>query len=151
MNLQRSIALKMLGGERDTNMIEIATIWQKVKLVFSFFKLPSWIYQKLLFCYRCYTFNKLANDKRKFMFEVYEDKERFDVMFYNNNQVRIKCLEIDGFINATYHERDWGRQEDDYYTYTLTPEYLPIVEKAWRKSKDKHFQKTTFDYSNIPF
>jgi hypothetical protein len=134
-------------------MIDIAIVWQKVKLVFSFLKLPSWIYKKLLFWYRYRTFNKLANDKRKFMFEVYRDKQRDDVMFYNNNQVRIKCLEIDGFINAIYHERDWEEQKEECYTYKLTPEYLPIVEKAWRKSKDKHFQETTFDYSteDIPF
>ena len=142
-------------------MIDIAIVWQKVKLVFSFLKLPSWIYKKLLFWYRYRTFNKLAGDKRKFMFEVYRNKQRCDVMFYNNNQVLIKCLEIDGFINSVYHERIikedcYGREykEEDCYTYTLTPEYLPIVEKAWRKSKDKHFQETTFDYSkedDIPF
>ena len=131
-------------------MIDIAIIWQKVKLVFSFLKLPSWIYKKLLFWYRYRTFNKLANDKRNFMLEVYRNKQRCDVMFYNNNEVLIKCLEIDGYINAIW---DYAGEEK-YYTYTLTPEYLSIVEKAWRKSKDKHFQETAFDYStedDIPF
>ena len=131
-------------------MIDIAIVWQKVKLVFSFLKLPSWIYKKLLFWHRYRTFNKLAKDKRKFMFEVYRNKQRDDVMFYNNNKVLIKCLEIDGFINSVW---DYAGEEK-YYTYTLTPEYLPIVEKAWRKSKDKHFQETAFDYSteyDIPF
>jgi hypothetical protein len=107
-------------------MIDVAIIWQKVKLVFSFFKLPSWIYKKLLFWYRYRTFNKLTGDKRKFMFEVYRDKQRDDVMFYNNNQVRIKCLEIDGFINAIYHERIikedyYGREyveEEEWYIHT---------------------------------
>jgi hypothetical protein len=134
-------------------MIDIPIIWQKIKLVFSFLKLPSWIYKKLLFWHRYRTFNKLAKDKRKFMFEVYRNKQRGDVMFYNNNKVLIKCLEIDGFINSVYYERDWEEQKEECYTYTLTPEYLPIVEKAWRKSKDKHFQETTFDYSteDIPF
>jgi len=47
-------------------------------------------------------------------------------MFYNNNQVRIKCLEIDGFINSVYHERIikedyYGREyveEEEWYIHT---------------------------------
>ncbi len=142
-------------------MVDISIVWQKIKLVFSFLKFPSWIAQKIAFWIKVYKFKKLPKDKQEFLFSIYTTKHRTDVAFFNNNEIIIRCLQIDGFIEYEYCEGEmveykleqWCRDEGQY-GYTITAKYYKIIEYLWRKIQKNYFNKQKLDYKreeDIPF
>jgi hypothetical protein len=142
-------------------MLDISIVWQKIKLVFSFFKFPSLIAQKIAFLVKIYKFKKLSKDKQNFLFDIYTTKHRTDVAFFNNNETLLRCLKIDGFIEYEFFPDEWtqdrmGREyiKDEHYQYNITTKYYKIVECMWRKSKKEYFKKYKLDYKyeeDIPF
>ena len=140
-------------------MIDISIVWQKIKLVFSFLKFPQWFYQKALFYCRYFKFKRLPEDKQDFLMKVYNKEHSYETRFFWNNQILIKCLEIDRFVNYEWNERiiEYKLEqytEESFVSYNIVPQYLPIIQKLWRKKHDKIFKTQKFDYNtedDIPF
>ena len=154
-------------------MIDISIVWQKIKLVFSFLKFPKWFYEKALFYYRCYKFKKLPKDKQEFLFAVFENDNCYKLFivdvgrrsyglnekFYTKNRDILKILEIDGIVTIVTGEDFYRISEDETFNFEakfccITPQYLTIVQKFWRKKQEKYFKTTKINYNtedDIPF
>jgi hypothetical protein len=133
-------------------MIDFSLIWQKVKLILSFFKLPKFIYDKVTFCYKMWKFKNTSSDGQDFLFEIYENENcyRKSVSFHKNNKNFLKCLEIDGLIKIVHIPKEDGYDENDRYIIIQNEEYkyciydkcyYQVLEHLWRKKHQALFEK----------
>jgi len=79
-------------------MVDLLVLIQKIRFVLSFFKLPSLVWNKIVFILRCWKFKRLPRDKKDFLLQVYEGNFEYEKWVHDQNKIFIKCLVIDGFL-----------------------------------------------------